>query len=89
MKVTEIMFSGLAAKQYTYFFNKENNTTIKISTESKEGITFVTIDFSDTHIDLALSFMYKIGEIQEGLRIDRELLLPIGKYPLPSKEEEN
>ncbi|TPN89227.1 hypothetical protein [Aquimarina algicola] len=89
MKITEIMFSGLAAKQYAYFFNRENNTTIKISTESKEGISFVTIDFSDTHIDLALSFMYKIGELQEGLRTGRELLLPIGQYPLPPKEEES
>ncbi|MBO0590852.1 hypothetical protein I2486_05470 [Cellulophaga sp. E16_2] len=87
MKVTEIMFSGLAAKQYAHFFNKENDTAIKIATESKEGISFVTIDFSDTPIDLALSFMYKIGELQEGLRTDKELLLPIGQYPLPPKED--
>ena len=85
--MTEIMFSGLAAKQYAYFFNKENGTNLKITIESKEGITFVTIDFGNTTIDLMMKFIYKMGELQEGLRSERELLLPIGKYPLPRKDE--
>ena len=83
MKVTEIMFSGLAAKQYTHFFNQENGTNLKVSTEINEGICFVTIDFENTTIDLMVKFMYRMGELQEGLRNDRELMLPIRKYPLP------
>jgi hypothetical protein len=83
MKVTEIMFSGLAAKQYTYFFNQENGTNLKVSTETREGICFVTIDFENSSIELMVKFMYRMGELQEGLRNDRELMLPIGKYPFP------
>lgn len=87
MKVTEVMFSGVAAKQYAYFFSKENNVDLKISTETKEGICFVTVHHEGVRVDLLLSFMYKMGELQEALRNDRELMLPVDKYPLPPKED--
>jgi hypothetical protein len=83
MKITEIMFSGLAAKQYAHFFNQNNGINLNLSTIIKEGICFVTIDFGNTSIELIAQFMYRMGEIQEGLRNDRELMLPIEKYPLP------
>ena len=86
MKITEIMFSGLAARQYVNFFNDKNNLEIEVYLENKEGISFVTVDFKQTSIEKALSFMYKLGELQEELRNEGELMLPIEKYPLSDKK---
>ncbi|GAA3523321.1 hypothetical protein GCM10022393_42700 [Aquimarina addita] len=86
MKVTEVMYANLAAKQYTYKFNQTYNTKVKIFLETKEGTPFVTIDFNDTPINLVFKFGYELGEIQERLTSESELMLPIDQYPLPPKE---
>ncbi|WP_010523145.1 hypothetical protein [Aquimarina agarivorans] len=86
MKVTEIMYSGIAVRQLVYSFNKEFSTEIFTSIEMKEGNSFVTIDFGNTSKELIFKFSFKLGKTQKLLMKTREFMLPIGQYPLPPEE---
>jgi hypothetical protein len=83
MKITEVMYANLAAKQFAHKFNQIYNTQVKVFLETKEGTPFVTIDFGDTPENLIFKFGYELGEIQERLTSKNELMLPIDQYPLP------
>jgi hypothetical protein len=88
MKITEVMYANLAAKQYAHKFNQVYNTQIKVFLETKEGTPFVTIDFEDTPKNLIFKFGYELGEIQERLTSENELMLPTNQYPLPPEADE-
>jgi hypothetical protein len=83
MKVTEVMFAELAVEQYSYWFNKKYGTTIKHSSEVKEGVPFVTIDFGDTSKELIFKFSFELGKIQKRLMKSGDFMLPVDEYPFP------
>ena len=87
MKITEIMYSGIAVRQLVYSFNREFFTDISTSIEMKEGNSFVTIDFGNVSKELIFKFSFKLGKTQKLLMKTREFMLPIEKYPLPPKED--
>ena len=86
MKVTEIMYSGMAVRQLAYSFNKEFFTDIAISVEMKNGNSFVTIDFGSTSKKLIFKFSFELGKTQKHLMKTREFMLPIEQFPLPPKK---
>ncbi|GAA5083595.1 hypothetical protein GCM10023210_02410 [Chryseobacterium ginsengisoli] len=87
MKVRKIMYAPTAVTQFTYRFNKENNTDIeRESVEYLDGSPFVTIDFKDTDQDLVFEYSYELGRIQNYLARIRKELLPLEDYPFPSEE---
>jgi len=87
MKITEVMYSGIAVKQLAYSFNKEYFTDITIGIEMKEGNSFVTIDFGEMSKEMIFKFSFKLGKTQKHLMKTREFMLPIKQYPLPPKKE--
>lgn len=81
------MYAPTAVTQFTYRFNKENNTDIeRESVEYLDGSPFVTIDFKDTDQDLVFEYSYELGKIQNYLARIREELLPLEDYPFPPEE---
>ena len=86
MKVTKIMYAPTAVTQFTYRFNKENNTHIEHTHEIIEGSPFVTIDFKETSRDLVFHYAYKLGRIQNYLAQKGEELLPLADYPFPPEK---
>lgn len=87
MKITEIVYSGIAVRQLAYSFNKAHGTNISISLEMKEGNSFVTIDFGDLSKEMIFGFTYKLGMTQKHLMITKDFILPITQYPMPPSEE--
>ena len=82
------MYAPSAVTQFTYKFNKENNTDIeKESVEFLDGSPFVTIDFKNTSVELMLEYTYELAGIQEYLGIKREDLLPLKDYPFPPEQK--
>ncbi|GAA5083605.1 hypothetical protein GCM10023210_02430 [Chryseobacterium ginsengisoli] len=82
------MYAPSAVTQFTYKFNKENNTDIeKESVEFLDGSPFVTIDFKNTSVELMLEYTYELAGIQEYLGIKRESLLPLKDYPFPPEQK--
>jgi len=89
MKLRKIMYAPSAVTQFTYRFNKENNTNIKNTDEVVDGSPFVTIEFKDTPVELILEYVYELAGIQEYLGIHRKNLLPLKDYPFPPDDEED
>ncbi|KPH14716.1 hypothetical protein [Chryseobacterium sp. ERMR1:04] len=88
MKVKKIMYAPTAVTQFTYRFNRENNTSIeKESVEYLDGSPFVTIDFKETNQDLVFQYSYELGRIQNYLARRGEELLPLDDYPFPPTQE--
>lgn len=88
MKVKKIMYSPIAVVQFTYKFNKENNTNIeRESIEYLDGSPFVTIDFKETDQNLIFEYSYELGRIQNYLAKRGEELLPLEDYPFPPEQE--
>ncbi|MDV7698684.1 hypothetical protein N6B72_17300 [Chryseobacterium soli] len=84
MKVKKIMYAPTAVIQFTYKFNKENNTNIeRESVEYLDGSPFVTIDLKETNQNLIFEYSYELGRIQNYLAKKREELLPLQDYPFP------
>lgn len=86
MKVTQVMFSGLAARQFTYKFNLEHATSIVVEEEFKEGVPFITFDLQDMPSDMVFKFAYTLGRLQKRLADDDELFLPTDQYPMPPRD---
>lgn len=87
MIVTQVMYAPIAARQYTYKFNKENRTDIEVTDEVIDGSPFVYIDFKDTKGELIHEYSYKLGQIQYYLAKRQESWLPITDYPFPPNDE--
>ncbi|MFP9112389.1 hypothetical protein ACLI1A_00485 [Flavobacterium sp. RHBU_3] len=88
MKISEIMYAPMAVEQYTFKFNKENNTDISVTDEVLDGSPFVYIDFKDTTPELIFKYSYTLGEIQGYLATHQKRWLPVEDYPLPPDEDE-
>lgn len=89
MKAKRIMFSSLAVEQFTYKFNKENNTHIEYTNEILEGSLFVTIDFKEIPFQLIFDYTYELGKIQAHLATKEEDFLPLESYPFPPEDGKN
>lgn len=87
MKVKKIMYAPTAVTQFTYNFNKENNTNIENTDEVIDGSCFVTIDFKNTSQDLVFKYSYELGVIQHYLAKKGEDWLPLADYPFPPEQE--
>lgn len=88
MKVKKIMYAPTAVTQFTYRFNKENNTNIqRENVEYLDGSPFITIDFKETNQDLVFEYSYELGRIQNYLAKRGEELLPLSDYPFPPEQE--
>lgn len=87
MKAKKIMYAISAVTQFTYNFNKENNTNIENTEEILDGSPFVTIDFKDTPFQLIFTYTYELGRIQYRLEKEEEEFLPVGQYPFPPDED--
>ncbi|MDR6919761.1 MULTISPECIES: hypothetical protein [Chryseobacterium] len=89
MKAKKIMYAWAAVIQFTYKFNKENNTHIKYTSEVLDGSLFVTIDFKETPFQLIFEYTYELGSIQNHLAGKREQFLPLESYPFPPEDDKN
>jgi len=89
MKAKKIMYAWAAVKQFTYKFNKENNTHIEYTSEVLDGSLFVTIDFKETPFQLIFEYTYELGRIQNHLAGKREQFLPLESYPFPPEDDKN
>lgn len=87
MKAKKIMYALSAVTQFTYKFNKENNTNIENTEEILDGSPFVTIDFKDTPFQLIFTYTYELGRIQYRLEKEEEEFLPLEQYPFPPDED--
>jgi hypothetical protein len=76
MKAKKIMYAISAVTQFTYKFNKENNTNIENTEEILDGSPFVTVDFKDTPFQLIFTYTYELGRIQYRLEKEEEEFLP-------------
>ncbi|WP_185289715.1 hypothetical protein [Chryseobacterium lactis] len=85
MKAKKIMYAISAVTQFTYKFNKENNTNIENTEEILDGSPFVTVDFKDTPFQLIFTYTYELGRIQYRLEKEEEFL-PLEQYPFPPDE---
>ncbi|WP_129056846.1 MULTISPECIES: hypothetical protein [unclassified Chryseobacterium] len=81
------MYAISAVTQFTYNFNKENNTNIENTEEILDGSPFVTIDFKDTPFQLIFTYTYELGRIQYRLEKEEEEFLPVAQYPFPPDED--
>lgn len=81
------MYAPSAVTQFTFKFNKENNTNIENSDEVIDGSPFVTIDFKETSFQLIFEYTYELGRIQNNLAKKKESLLPLEHYPFPPEQE--
>lgn len=79
------MYAISAVTQFTYKFNKENNTNIENTEEILDGSPFVTVDFKDTPFQLIFTYTYELGRIQYRLEKEEEFL-PLEQYPFPPDE---
>lgn len=80
------MYAISAVTQFTYKFNKENNTNIENTEEILDGSPFVTVDFKDTPFQLIFTYTYELGRIQYRLEKEEEEFLPLEHYPFPPDE---
>lgn len=80
------MYAISAVTQFTYKFNKENNTNIENTEEILDGSPFVTVDFKDTPFQLIFTYTYELGRIQYRLEKEEEEFLPLEQYPFPPDE---
>lgn len=81
------MYAPSAVTQFTYRFNKENNTHIEHTDEVIHGSPFVTVDFKETSRELVFEYSYELGCIQNYLAAERLQLLPLADYPFPPETE--
>lgn len=79
------MYAISAVTQFTYKFNKENNTNIENTEEILDGSPFVTVDFKDTPFQLIFTYTYELGRIQYRLEKEEEFL-PLEEYAFPPDE---
>lgn len=89
MKAKKIMYALAGVIQFTYKFNKENNTHIEYTREILDGSLFVTIDFKETPFQLIFEYTYELGRIQNYLAGKREEFLPLESYPFPPEDDKN
>lgn len=89
MKVTQLVYAPTAARQYTYRFNKENNTAIEVTDEVIDGSSFIYIDFKNTSGQLIHQYSYELGRIQSYLSKKGESWLPVADYPFPPDPEDD
>jgi len=89
MKATRIMYAPPAVIQFTYKFNKENNTNIENTDEIIDGSPFVTIDFKETSFQLIFVYTYELGRVQSHLARIKEQFLPLEQYPFPPDDEDD
>ena len=82
------MYAISAVTQFTYKFNKENNTNIENTEEILDGSPFVTVDFKDSPFQLIFTYTYELGRIQYRLEKEEEEeeFLPLEQYPFPPDE---
>ncbi len=80
------MYAISAVTQFTYKFNKENNTNIENTEEILDGSPFVTVDFKDTPFQLIFTYTYELGRIQYRLEKEEEEFLPLEQCPFPPDE---
>lgn len=89
MKAKKIMSAPSAVEQFTYRFNKENNTNIEHTDEILDGSPFVTIDFKETPFQLIFEYTYELGRIQYHLEKEDKDFLPLDSYPFPPEDGKN
>lgn len=88
MKVTKIMYSGIAVKQLAFSFNEKHGTNISVDIDMREGNSFVTIGFGEISEEMIFEFSFELGKTQKLLMTTKEFMLPLGKYPLPPETDE-
>lgn len=85
MKLEQMVYAPMAAKQFTHRFNIENGTKISTSSDVRDGTPFVLFNFRDTSPELVFKYAYRLGNIQTYLENKREALLSVVDYPMPKK----
>jgi hypothetical protein len=89
LKISTAFYADIAVIQFTYWFNKQNNTSITAFAEIKGGVPFVTIDFGSLDFEIIFKYTLRLGEIQHELTQKDKFSLDYKDFPLPHKDDSN
>lgn len=89
MKIRKGFYANIAVIQFTYWFNKQNNTFIKAFSETMEGTPLVTIDFGDLNAEVIFEYSFQLGEIHQEAVTENRFAIRSNRFPLPPKNDPN